>query len=341
MLDGLPLNRPSWGGASFYLMSAEDAERIEVVKGPFSSLYGGYAMAGVVNVITKMPEKREFTLKTGYGSSWHRGESMDDLKKIYFSFGDKYKDKISLFASYGRKDTNGYPASLNVQRTKPTAGITGWTETTDIYGATRYLIGDGGDRNYWNDQITLKTGVDFTKDSKLNLSFMRARDGKDFPEPHTYLKDATGNEVWTYGTVGESSFLEGSAEAEQNIYGIGFETDFSSVKTKIALGYLDVETAWWARGVTTATRAEGPGSLTDTPTESYNADIQFTVPLFDRHILTFGGSFRSGWADSKQYNLTNWKDEKSKSDLTYQMKGKDRTYALFVQDEVPNFPPIL
>jgi iron complex outermembrane receptor protein len=85
MLDGLPLSNPMWGGASYYLISAEDAERIEVVKGPFSSLYGGYAMAGVVNVITKMPEKREFTLKTGYGSSWNRGESMDDLKKNFFT----------------------------------------------------------------------------------------------------------------------------------------------------------------------------------------------------------------------------------------------------------------
>ncbi|MEW6410491.1 MAG: TonB-dependent receptor [Nitrospirota bacterium] len=58
------------------------------------------------------------------------------------------------------------------------------------------------------------------------------------------------------------------------------------------------------------------------------------MPLFGRDILTLGGSFRHGWADTKDHNLTNWKDEKSTTTLTYQSKGRDRTYALFVQDEI-------
>ncbi|KAF0120668.1 MAG: iron complex outermembrane recepter protein [bacterium] len=54
----------------------------------------------------------------------------------------------------------------------------------------------------------------------------------------------------------------------------------------------------------------------------------------ERHLLTFGGSFRHGWADTTEHNLTNWKDEESKTDITYQSWGKDRTYALFAQDEI-------
>ena len=48
-------------------VSPGSLERIEVVKGPASSLYGGYAMGGVVNMITRMPEKQELTLTGGYG----------------------------------------------------------------------------------------------------------------------------------------------------------------------------------------------------------------------------------------------------------------------------------
>ena len=72
MRDGIPLNSAYTGDVTWG-MSSDDVERIEIVEGPFSSLYGGYAMGGVVNIITKMPEQREFTLKSGYGTSWDRG----------------------------------------------------------------------------------------------------------------------------------------------------------------------------------------------------------------------------------------------------------------------------
>ena len=38
----------------------DGAERVEVARGPFSSLYGGNAMGGVVNLVTKPVSRREF-----------------------------------------------------------------------------------------------------------------------------------------------------------------------------------------------------------------------------------------------------------------------------------------
>ena len=67
MIDDIPLNEPRTGAGYFDGLSVGDVQKIEVVKGPFSSLYGGYAMAGVINVMTKMPEKQEFVFKGGYG----------------------------------------------------------------------------------------------------------------------------------------------------------------------------------------------------------------------------------------------------------------------------------
>ncbi|MEN6620008.1 MAG: TonB-dependent receptor plug domain-containing protein [Smithella sp.] len=151
--DGIAINNSSSGSVDWNGVAPEDVERIEVVKGPFSSLYGGNAMGGVVNIITKMPEKREITIKGGYGSSWSRGQALDDLQTYYVSYGDKIEEKLRLFLSYGYKATNGYPSDLNVQITKPTAGITGWSTTTSNTGAQRYLIGDKGDNAWWNDSI--------------------------------------------------------------------------------------------------------------------------------------------------------------------------------------------
>ena len=333
LLDGMPLHDAYTGGVVWGGRASEDVEKIEVVKGPFSSLYGGYAMGGVVNIITKMPEKREFTLKSGYGSSWDRGEGLDDLRRFYLSYGDKFKDKMSLFLSYGYKSTNGYPSDFNVQKAQPPAGITGWSYTTDREGSSRYLIGDKGDNKWWDDGITLKGGYDFSKTSKINLSFMRTRQEYNYDDPHTFLKDATGNKVWSYGSVKESSFLGGAGGKEVDVYNLSYETEISMVKAKLSLGLLDRE-SWYTSSGTTATRSGGSGKVSESPSESYNAELQFTVPVFKRHLLTFGGSFRHGSSDTEEFKLTNWGDEDSKADLAYQSKGKDRTYALFVQDEI-------
>jgi iron complex outermembrane receptor protein len=336
LMDGIALNDSYSGGVRFGGMAVEDVERIEVVKGPFSSLYGGYAMGGVVNIITKMPEKREFTLKTGYGSSWDRGDALDDFRKFYLSYGDRLKDKLSLFLSYGYKATNGYPTDFNVQSSQPTAGITGWSYTTNNQGQTRYLIGNKGDNRWWDDNVTLKAEYDFSKTSKINLSFMRTSYEYNYDTPHTYLKNAGGNEGWTYGTVRESSFTTGSGGRVQNLYNLSYETELSPLKVKLSLGLVDQENSWYVTPGTTSatTRFWGPGKVSEIPSKSYNADIQFMIPLFESHIFTFGGSFRHGWADTKEHNLTNWKGEDSKTTLAYQSKGKDRTYALFLQDEI-------
>ena len=346
LMDGVVLNNPYTGNVKMGGYYPEDLERVEVVKGPFSSLYGGYAMGGVVQFITKMPEKREFTLKTGYGSSWERGEAMDDLRRVYVSYGDKLWDKLSIFLSYGWQGTNGFPTDLNVQTTKPPTVITGYEVTSTREGRVAYLIGDQGDNRWWDDGITIKTQYEFTKDTKLRLSFMRNRYEYNYDDPHTYLRNATtGAPVWRYTvgntTVYENTFLPGGGGRTQNTYALNFETKlFKDLSMKINLSYIDTEKDWYVQTLSNATRSGCIGSPTscgyvsNTPADAYMADIQFSLPIFNNQILTFGGSFRNAYANTKEKYLRDWKDEDSTTTLKYESKGKDRTYAFFVQDEI-------
>ena len=53
LIDSRPAISPDTGGAFWNLLSTGIVDRVEVVKGAFSALYGSNAMGGVINVITK------------------------------------------------------------------------------------------------------------------------------------------------------------------------------------------------------------------------------------------------------------------------------------------------
>ena len=333
--DGVTLNNGYDGSVSFTGLSTENIEKIEVVQGPFSSLYGGNAMGGVVNIITKMPEKREFTLESGYGSSWNRGQSLDDLQKYYVSYGDKLADKFSLLFDYGYKSTNGFSKYLNVVSTQPTAGITGWSYTTDTTGKPRYLIGDKGDNTWWDENIGIKAQYDFSNVSKINASFARVRYKYNYDDPHTYLQDASGNPVYSYTGVNQSTFVSytGSGAKEVNQYNVNFETEIGIAKAKLSFGLNDEVKNWYTQAGTLIAGGSG-GTVSSTPNQNYNTDLQVTLPIFTRNILTLGGSFKTAAANTEKSSLSEWGDETSTTTLTNNYGGKDKTYAVFAQDEI-------
>lgn len=67
LLDGIPLNDSATGGVRWNDLRAAEIDRVEVLKGPASSLYGSSALAGAVNIITRKPGPG-FYLETSYGS---------------------------------------------------------------------------------------------------------------------------------------------------------------------------------------------------------------------------------------------------------------------------------
>ncbi len=69
LIDGRPALSPESGGALWNLVPLGSIERIEVIRGAYSSLYGSSAMGGVVNVITRNPAARpETRVQLHYGA---------------------------------------------------------------------------------------------------------------------------------------------------------------------------------------------------------------------------------------------------------------------------------
>ncbi|HPX61892.1 MAG TPA: TonB-dependent receptor plug domain-containing protein [Deltaproteobacteria bacterium] len=96
MVDGIVLNSPFSGKVLSSSIAPGSLEQIEVVKGASSSLYGGYAMAGAINMITRMPTKREFSLQTGFGSALE-GAGEENKRRVAVSYGDVIKDKFKIY----------------------------------------------------------------------------------------------------------------------------------------------------------------------------------------------------------------------------------------------------
>jgi outer membrane receptor for ferrienterochelin and colicins len=57
MIDGMPVSSGNSGVYSFAGIPMGIIDRIEVIKGPASTIYGSDAMSGVINIITKNPER--------------------------------------------------------------------------------------------------------------------------------------------------------------------------------------------------------------------------------------------------------------------------------------------
>ena len=53
LLDGIPINQGLSGAMNFADITTDDIDRIEVVRGPQSAIYGPHALAGVIQIFTK------------------------------------------------------------------------------------------------------------------------------------------------------------------------------------------------------------------------------------------------------------------------------------------------
>ena len=67
LVDGIPFNEGYSGGVTWSAIPVDSIDRIEVIRGPGSALYGGNAMGGVINIILRVPQKTEAMARGGVG----------------------------------------------------------------------------------------------------------------------------------------------------------------------------------------------------------------------------------------------------------------------------------
>ena len=101
MIDGVKINPGTIGGAALQNISPDIIERIEIVKGPRSTLYGSEAIGGVINIITRSKDEGP-TAQARYRSGKYNSRN--------YLFALKQKDgdfRTGLSANF--YETDGFP----------------------------------------------------------------------------------------------------------------------------------------------------------------------------------------------------------------------------------------
>lgn len=69
MIDGVPISGRESGALDVSNINLANVERVEIVKGSMSALWGNYAIGGVINIITKTDTKPTSSIITQYGTA--------------------------------------------------------------------------------------------------------------------------------------------------------------------------------------------------------------------------------------------------------------------------------
>lgn len=140
LLDGIPINQGLSGAFNFADLTVDDIDRIEVVRGPQSTLYGPRALAGAIQIFTKQGEGPPNIAISEEGGSYDTfRESLDSEGKIgTFDY--------SIGAS--RLDTDNARPNNNYRNTVAIADV-GWSpnEQLRIGSLFTYSLSDTGNPN--------------------------------------------------------------------------------------------------------------------------------------------------------------------------------------------------
>ncbi|MCU0289630.1 MAG: TonB-dependent receptor [Acidobacteria bacterium] len=152
LVDGKPEKMGLFGCAVSHAFPLDNVDRIEVVKGPASVLYGGEAMGGAVNIITRMPQKKFETDITAFYGSYN-------TQQANVKHGANL-DKFKYFLTFDRRATNGHIENADYSGSSYTGTLVyDIMKNTHIRFQGKYFNGlknepgtiDNPVTGYWND----------------------------------------------------------------------------------------------------------------------------------------------------------------------------------------------
>ncbi len=168
--DGFPLYAGFSGGLSLMQIAPLDLKQVEVIKGASSTLYGGGAIAGLVNLISKKPqEKRDLSVMLN-------GTSAQSLDVSAFYAQKFNKIGTTIFASY----------NLGTPYDPSDVGFTAIPKFSRVTVNPKLFV-------YFNDKTTLNAGFQTTIEERIGGDIIYIEDGGS--SQHSYFEKNNTNRI--------------------------------------------------------------------------------------------------------------------------------------------------
>lgn len=328
LVDGQPMNTAWNGDVDWNMIPVENIRKIEVVSGGQSALYGGRAVGGVINIMTKTQKQDGLhgSATVSYGSNATVNQN--------YNVGFK-KDKFDFGAFYGSMNTHGwndYDASVSKS---------GKEEGYDSDAEGNAIIGNRGSKKVLNESFGFNMGYSFNDSQKLTYKYTHSIYDWKYEDPISYIK---GDDRWN-GTIGEnnksyspSSFLGKRGWRAYNLHSLTYNDKDNGIHAHFGLtdyykdGYITPD-----KTVNPAKDFDGKGKKTSYPSKSWNMDLNKRWAL-GAHNLLAGVSYGQDKFNETISSVTDWKSWNSGGTVDQKAGGKDKYWSLYAQDKW-NFAP--
>lgn len=342
LLDGQPLNNGYSGGVNWTALPLGEIDRVEVVRGPFSSLYGGNAMGGVVNIMTRPIERRSGELTAQYGTFGTLNVSGRASARFF--------GRLGLGIGYEALNTDGY-RTQEVLRPATDSSPAGGTPVTGIVryltrvGAVNYAVGLRGRSTYDREGIRTRAEYTFGPRTFGSMQYLyqansyglgeyessvRAAEGRTVDSGSVVFQDAG---VWKRVILSPSNYLGvvggGSSHVVQ---GQLLHSTVGRGELRAQGGMVRAPNEWNGAPGTAATESGGPGNYTSQQNSGAYGNAQWSSVVRDRHALAVGADLRLDRATIEVAPTANYLVEGTSSPRGTFSAGRAATWAVYAQD---------
>lgn len=279
----------------------EDVERVEIIRGPAGAMYGSDAMGGVINVITKTPDKTTADINYEYG--WY-----EDGK------GAGYKGNLYL---QGTEGNYSYKINAGLNKNRPYLDPKGSGDSMNFYGKQQPL--------------SLNVGYKFDNGNELSVDFSKIKEDNQ--------KSSTSRTVMMPGKVWQDKVQTIYNDNKRTDYAITYKGSddkqdwmFRAYKSVFDKHYMNQNnTRMTMMGKPGAWKLQDPKIDTVKRTLSV-IEGKDTFNLSDKNKLTAGFEYRNDQSEGTRLKKPNTSLADGNAHDAYD-KASINYLAAYVQDE--------
>ncbi len=346
LVDGVPMNNSFNNKVDWEVIPVHSIDRIELVRGAGSSLYGGKGVAGVISITTKQVAPKADRKDIRWHGKVNGGTYGTWNNEL--GFDARVSDRVVIGVSAEERRTKGFPGFFVTEKSK---AINDKVKAVapDVplqqLSSGKYVIGNRGDKSLDNKNLSAYITMNLGDKETLTYRYVYANHKYSYHNPISAVimngaPTFTGDvKVGTkqYIKLNGNSFLGHDAEREYHSHSLQYKNDVS--KLQISLGLLDKKKDGYSVPEKATTGDyEGPGSHSFYPGKAYNLDVQKAWKAQGKHELVGGLNWKQESFDQSKIALKEWRNKDSKDATVYPNgvsetnSGAARTMAVFVQD---------